>query len=486
MATITGVYQTGPDTSSVVRVVDEDEWVDKLLEEAKKNRKVSIEDIIFATVDSLKFRKEEPAPTRGRGRGGPKVEEEPVEGPRNMRPSSPRSLRACLKLGIDPGELVYRPLTSFPSKNPDLQQIEYNKYEEFRRDLLEKLKECRTSIIQEDAGNIPGKPGPAGGKKSKEEDDMNAMLERENKRVEAAARRNKREMQLILGNETKLQKSRVLEEQKQARLAQMEEQRLVELKRQEQEYRRQQKERELERQRREQAEIEAIKMASMEHFKKQQALAEMMEQQRLKRLEETKREEEARQERAAQQRAEQERAMREEQEALMAKQREMERREVERQKMMAQRKAERIAANAEKRMQTQQKVKTALDAGQKVAETRKKAIQSKMDENEQRLAALARQHAEEEKRRKQENEEKARQRHEKFEEANHIEQMRVQEILERQAKAEEQWHNFQKRFAWEKEKHKVHHKLKLDERRTKVEEMKRSAAYMRYIMRQKN
>lgn len=53
----------------------------------------------------------------------------------------------------------------------------------------------------------------------------------------------------------------------------------------------------------------------------------------------------------------------------------------------------RIAANAEKRMQTQQKVKTALDAGQKVAETRKKAIQSKMDENEQRLAALARQHA---------------------------------------------------------------------------------------------
>ena len=44
---------------------------------------------------------------------------------------------------------------------------------------------------------------------------------------------------------------------------------------------------------------------------------------------------------------------------------------------------------------------------------------------------------------------------------------------------------FQRRFAWEQEKHRVHHRLKLDERKTKVEEMKRAAAFKRHAMRQK-
>jgi hypothetical protein len=43
----------------------------------------------------------------GRGKAQAAEDEKP-EVQKNLRPSSPRSLKACLKLGIDPSECVYR------------------------------------------------------------------------------------------------------------------------------------------------------------------------------------------------------------------------------------------------------------------------------------------------------------------------------------------------------------------------------------------
>jgi hypothetical protein len=76
-----------------------------------KNRKVSIEDVIHHTVDIHKFRnKDDKKPG----------EKEAMEDAsiKNMRPSSPRSLMACLRLGIDPEEVVYRCAASRPSPLP--------------------------------------------------------------------------------------------------------------------------------------------------------------------------------------------------------------------------------------------------------------------------------------------------------------------------------------------------------------------------------
>lgn len=467
---------------TTILVVNEEEWVENMLVEAKKNRKVSIDDIIHATIDIHKFRGKEDPKAKAKG----KPEEEESSQPKDLKPSSPRSLKACLELGIDPTEVVYKPLNLFPNKNPELQQIEYDQFEAFRRNLLEKLREKRNAIIQAEnsSGAGPAKPGAAA-KKGDDGEDLSGMIEKEKKRIEAQQKRNKREMANMLSNEAKLAKSRQAEEAKQARLRELEEQRLAELKRQEAEYRRQQKERDLERQKREADEIEEIKKASIEHFKKQQALAEALEQQRLRRLEEQKLEEERRQAKAQQQRADLERILKEEQEKLMAKQKIMEEREKERQKMIAIRKAERIKANAEKRAATDAKVKTAIEAGNKVAEERKQQIQNKMLENERRLAALAKQHVEDEKRRRAENEEKARQRLDKFEEAKNIEAERIDHILERQAAAGLVYDEFQKKYQFHQDKHKVKRKLMLEERKAKVEEMKRAAAFKRHAMRQK-
>ena len=56
------------------------------------------------------------------------------------RPNSPRSLEACLTLGIDPRELIYRPVDFFASPNltEDLQKMKYEKFERIRVDRLKK------------------------------------------------------------------------------------------------------------------------------------------------------------------------------------------------------------------------------------------------------------------------------------------------------------------------------------------------------------
>ena len=72
--------------------------------QAKKNRKVSIDDIIHATIDIHKFRGKEDPKAKAKG----KPEEEESSQPKDLKPSSPRSLKACLELGIDPTEVVYK------------------------------------------------------------------------------------------------------------------------------------------------------------------------------------------------------------------------------------------------------------------------------------------------------------------------------------------------------------------------------------------
>ena len=55
-----------------------------------------------------------------------------------------------------------RPLNAFANKNPELQQIEYDQFEAFRRNLLEKLREKRNAIIQAENAMGGGPPKPGG------------------------------------------------------------------------------------------------------------------------------------------------------------------------------------------------------------------------------------------------------------------------------------------------------------------------------------
>ncbi|XP_024539517.1 uncharacterized protein LOC112349396 isoform X1 [Selaginella moellendorffii] len=67
-----------------------------------------------------------------------------------VRLSSPRSLQACLHLGIDPSEVVYRPMDTFAERGMrrEFQQIKYDHHETQRREKLQRLKEERERLIR--------------------------------------------------------------------------------------------------------------------------------------------------------------------------------------------------------------------------------------------------------------------------------------------------------------------------------------------------
>jgi len=481
-------YDAGDSMLEPERIPDEEEWVDTLLSEVKKNRRVTIDDIITATVDQPpNYDKQEAPPAKGKpgARGKAQEESEKPEIQKNLRPSSPRSLKACLKLGIDPSEVVYRPIHSFLCKNAELQAIAYEKYESLRREKLNSLKETRQELVNEGAAAAgKGKLGKPGMKKGGDDEDA-SMIEREKKRVEMLVKRNKREMDLVLTNETKLQHARVAEEAKQKRMAELEAAREVERQRHEAEFKAAKRERDLERARMEEEAQHQLKLAHQEHFRKQKLLEEKLKKERQRRLEEQRMEEEQRQAKAASQRAELERILKDEADRLLARQKVMEKREAERQKMMATRKAERAAANGEKRAKSFERVFGALEAGRKLDELRRKKIQDKLDENQRRLEEATHKHSEDEKRRREYNAEKARQRQGKFEEAKYIEEFRIKEIVSKAEVVENKLQETQQRWAFEKEKHWTKKKLSMEERKVKVEENKRAAAYNRYLMRQK-
>ncbi|CDW82720.1 UNKNOWN [Stylonychia lemnae] len=64
--------------------------------------------------------------------------------------NSPRSLEACQRIGLNPKELIYKPIEDFKDKNLDHQivQIRYQHHESKRRELLYKAKKERGEIIK--------------------------------------------------------------------------------------------------------------------------------------------------------------------------------------------------------------------------------------------------------------------------------------------------------------------------------------------------
>lgn len=105
-----------------------------------------------------------------------------------IRPSSPRSVEALLRSGIDPEDLVHKPLSFFKGKTEDteLAQESFSFFEDGRQKRLEEVKALRQTLI--DDGWTASMPvvGP-----SKTTDDNGAadLVERERKRLEVLKNR---------------------------------------------------------------------------------------------------------------------------------------------------------------------------------------------------------------------------------------------------------------------------------------------------------
>ncbi|KAK3232968.1 hypothetical protein CYMTET_56710 [Cymbomonas tetramitiformis] len=474
----------------VAEHVDEEKWVEKLIKQAGKNRKVTIEDLVIALPEPGISGRQPSRIERPSG-GSPTKKQDPkalvkessdVHKP--MRPSSPRSLLVCMKHGIDPDDLVYRPLSSYTAeREPAFQKLEYERNEKLRRERLFKLQAERKKILDEQSAIDPKKAKMAAAQKALEEPED--MVAREAKRLAALEKRTKKDMEMMVGTQAKMREHIQMGEEKQKRLKELELEQYKERMQREKEYKEIRAARDMERARKEKEYTEELRKQHLAHFEAQQELAARIEAERVRKLEEQKLEEEKRQAHAAFMRKEHERIMREQQEVLRKRQVEMEQREIIRQKAMEVAKKERIKANQIKRAKTAERVSVAILTGAKREKERKVRIEAKLTEAEKRLQEQAIEREKELNKTKIKNENKQEYRKMKYQESVDIQECRVDIILEKAAHADEIVQASNRRKAWEIEKQRLERNINIKDKQAKVDEMRRAHAYQRHLLRQK-
>lgn len=106
-----------------------------------------------------------------------------------IRPSSPRSAEALLRSGVDPEDLVHKPLKFFKGRTGDaeLGQLAFNFFEEGRLKRIEEIRTLRQSLV--DDGWQPMCATSAACTASEYSIGTANMVERECKRLEALRNR---------------------------------------------------------------------------------------------------------------------------------------------------------------------------------------------------------------------------------------------------------------------------------------------------------
>ncbi|KAK9830997.1 hypothetical protein WJX81_006970 [Elliptochloris bilobata] len=398
----------------------------------------------------------------------------------SLEPTSPRSVEACLRLGIEPESLRYRPLDAFllSSQASDLAELAFNFNEAVRQERLTALVEERQRVLAEDdRGSTPGKAGaglPAG-----QAGDAPDMVAKEAKRLEVMKRRQQREMGQMVAYEVARKK---MQDKAEAKLATMEmraEDARKEAVSREKEWRLQQHERELVRAE-EEAEREAeVKVIEAARYEREMEIARQeAEEEKLRRKEAYTREQERRT-KAEDARRETERLLRGQQAELEAKKADMARRDVERNAARAEAAAEAAVQNQAVKAKAEARIAAALATNAQQLRDRRAAFNEKQAHNEaRRRQKEATRHEEDMRKRVQEAEAEAA-RKGTYAAALAREAVRVTSIQARQAAKEASLAAAAAAREHENEMRALQRHLDLDFKRNRVEAMKRRDTYIR-------
>ncbi|MEW5317729.1 MAG: hypothetical protein WDW38_009006 [Sanguina aurantia] len=124
---------------------------------------------------------------------------DPTSPESQLIPTSPRSVEACFRLGIDPVEIQFRPASLYRRNGEDdsIAQMRYERSEQFRQDRIRSLIEERKALIDEGWTGEPegGRGGGGGGRKGEA---SSGMVEKERQRLEVLKRRQERDLQQML------------------------------------------------------------------------------------------------------------------------------------------------------------------------------------------------------------------------------------------------------------------------------------------------
>ena len=123
--------------------------------------------------------------------------------------NSPRSLEACLRIGVEPFELYKLSVEEFKNKYPDVKRLSkdlfdlrYNAEEEFRNNTIKEVKEERKKIIEEENKKKEENKNKENQSTQKDKDDTDKVwdkiIENEKKSIEKIKKKQRQNIQNMI------------------------------------------------------------------------------------------------------------------------------------------------------------------------------------------------------------------------------------------------------------------------------------------------
>eukprot|EP00887_Chlorella_sp_A99_P000402 scaffold13.g402.t1 len=402
-----------------------------------------------------------------------------------LYPTSPRSIDACLRLGIDPNSLAHLPLEHFLRKvgDPTLAQLEFEHHEEARKERLRQLIAERRKLEEESGLRTRGaRPGTAAAATARGGSPRHAaldMVEREAKRLEVMRRRQEKELGQLISYELMRKEMQEKAEAKVRMMEQRAEEQRRAKKAHDEEWQRQQHEREIQRKREEEALERELKIKDSERYKREMEQLQREEEEEKQRRKLAYEREQERLAKAEQARLETERILREQQEEVERRKALMEKRDAEREEAKLVAAEERAKFNAEQQRQAQVRIAAALKANKTLMQRKRDEYEARQRQNEERRRQRAEARRLEEETKAAREAEEAEKRRAAYAEAQRKEQARVSEITRKQREKDEELARLRAERDAENARRALERKLQLEDKVLSVEELKRRDAYQR-------
>mmetsp|Transcript_3797 Transcript_3797/g.6305 ORF Transcript_3797/g.6305 Transcript_3797/m.6305 type:complete len:532 (+) Transcript_3797:99-1694(+) len=399
-------------------------------------------------------------------------------------PTSPRSVEACFRLGVDPVDLQYHPAQWYRRKDDadeEVSALRYERYEAVRQDRLRELMDQRKQLVDE--GWAPAGASKEGlRREDSRKEASSSMVELERQRLEVMRRRQERDMQQMVAHE--INRKELLDKQ-QKKLDELEQRNAEQVQqRMEHEAARMTKQHEIEMQKaaEERENNKRARLLSEDHYRHEKK----MQHDKAEADKEIKRraylDDMERRRKADDLRRETEAILAAQVEEVRLRKLDMDRRDGERAKRMETEAKERALANAEKRKKADLRIMSALQQNDTLTHRKRSAYESKEAEAAARRKEMEEIHAKEEERKHQEDARKQRERMDKYSVAMETEEQRKSSIRSRAEDKEQMLSDLYQRRKKEHDIKKVESEFHLKLRLDKVDSIQKTGLYQRSML----
>uniref|UniRef100_A0A7S0UY20 Uncharacterized protein n=1 Tax=Polytomella parva TaxID=51329 RepID=A0A7S0UY20_9CHLO len=405
----------------------------------------------------------------------------------SLIPTSPRSVEACFRLGIDPIELQYHPIVhyKYAGDSVEVARIRYEKYEAVRQERIKSLIDMRKKLVDDNWTGEPGKNTFPGKSLPDSKNSSSTAVEKEKARFDAMRKRHEKEMAQVMQSESIRQEM----VEKQQRKQELLEARARELSRQKMEHDKlwMEKQRELNIQRaREETELnrEARRLAEERYVREKEHQRKREAEEREIRRKALQADLERRQ-KAEATKMEVERIQAEHESEVQQRRQHMEQLDVERQKRLAIEAKEKAIQNAIRRKKADQRIQSAIDNNTTIMRKRRSEFMRREHESDMRRQEFELQRRRDEEARRIEEERKSQERIEKLQQVQEQEELRKRMLEERAAEKDRALSDQLNRRNREVNLRKVEKEFELKLRMDKADELQKVNLFQRQTLLEK-